>query len=153
MTAARRRTIEDFLSQKRLAVVGVSRNEKDFSRAVFREFDQRGYDLVPINPNAAELDGRRCYARVTEVDPPVQAALLLNSAELTEKVVEDCATAGVRRVWMHRGGGGAGAVSRKAIDFCNTRGIDVVAGECPLMFLADTHWFHRIHRFFRTLGK
>ncbi len=150
MTEARRRVIEDFLSQKRLAVVGVSRNQRDFSRAVFREFDQRGYDLVPVNPNASELEGRRCFARVSEVDPPVEGALLLNSADLTEQVVEDCAAAGVRRVWMHRATG-RGAVDAKAIEFCRANGIEVVDGECPMMFLAHTSWFHRFHGFFRRL--
>ncbi len=150
MTEARRRVIEDFLSQKRLAVVGVSRDQRDFSRAVFREFDQRGYDLVPVNPNASELEGRRCFARVSEVDPPVEGALLLNSADLTEQVVEDCAAAGVRRVWMHRATG-RGAVDAKAIEFCRANGIEVVDGECPMMFLSHTSWFHRFHGFFRKL--
>ena len=38
--------IRDFLSLKRIAVVGVSRNPKDFTRSLFREFVRRGYDVV-----------------------------------------------------------------------------------------------------------
>src|ERR1035441_3344310 len=48
--------IQDFLGQKRLAIVGVSRQPKDFSRAVLREFREKGYDAVPVNPAAREMD-------------------------------------------------------------------------------------------------
>ena len=53
-----RQLIDDFLAQKRIAVVGVSRNPRDFTRTMFNEFIRRGYDAVPVNPNAAEIDGR-----------------------------------------------------------------------------------------------
>ena len=47
--------IQDFLGQKRLAVVGVSRQPKDFSLALFREFRKRRYDAVPVNPERNKL--------------------------------------------------------------------------------------------------
>jgi hypothetical protein len=43
-----RERIEDFLSQKRLAVVGVSRQPEDFTLGLFRESCRRGYDVVPV---------------------------------------------------------------------------------------------------------
>src|SRR5947209_5435536 len=43
-------TIEDFLRQKRIAMVGLSRESKDFSVMLFEEFRRRGYDMVPVNP-------------------------------------------------------------------------------------------------------
>jgi predicted CoA-binding protein len=145
-----RLSIEQFLTCRRLALVGLSRTANDFSRMVFREFRQRGYDVVPVNPLAPELDGVRCFARVSEIQPPVEAALLMTPPKGTEEAVRDCEAAGVRRVWMHRSAG-TGSVSPDAVDYCRRQGIDVVAGECPLMFLAGTSWFHRAHRFFRGL--
>jgi predicted CoA-binding protein len=53
-----------FLSQPRFAFVGLSRDEKDFSRYVFRELLKRGIDVVPVNPGVAELEGRRCFRSV-----------------------------------------------------------------------------------------
>ena len=50
--------VEDFLALDRIAMVGVSRNPKDFSRLLFREMCDRGYDMVPINLVAEEIDGR-----------------------------------------------------------------------------------------------
>ncbi|HEU5336419.1 MAG TPA: CoA-binding protein [Terriglobales bacterium] len=137
--------VRDFLAQRRIALVGLSRNPKDFSRAVFREMCRRGYDMVAVNPAAAgELEGRRCFASVQEIDPPAAAALLMTSPRETERVARDCAQAGVRRVWMHRGGG-PGAVSQEAADYCRQQGMRLVEGYCPLMFLPATPFFHHVH--------
>src|SRR5690349_258401 len=94
--------IQEFLGQKRLAIVGVSKQPKDFSRSLFREFQRRGYDAVPVNPDATEIEGRPCFARVQDIQPPVTAALLMTSPAATDQVVLDCAAAGVRQVWMYR---------------------------------------------------
>jgi uncharacterized protein len=145
-----RRTIDDFLAAKRLAIVGVSRNPKDFTRTLFSEFRRRGYDVVPVTPLTSELDGLRCYAQVQDIAPPVEGALLLTSPAVTDSVVQDCASAGIRRVWMYRAGG-AGAVSPNAIVFCELNGIQVVGGECPFMFLPQTGVVHRFHGFLRRL--
>ena len=52
-------TIEDFLAQKRIAMVGISRDPTNISVTLFEELCRRGYDVVPVNPNAAEVQGRR----------------------------------------------------------------------------------------------
>jgi predicted CoA-binding protein len=74
----------------------------------------------------------------------------MTSPEATETVVNDCAQAGIRRVWMHRAGG-KGAVSQQAVQFCRERGIQVIPGQCPFMFLPDTAGFHRFHGFVRKI--
>lgn len=145
--------IQDFLSLKRLAVVGVSRNPRDFTRTLFRELQGRGYDVVPVNPNLSEVEGLPCLPHVQDVSPPVEGALLLTQPSVTDLVVRECAQAGVRRVWMYRAAG-AGAVSRGAVAFCQSNGIDLVEGECPFMFLQGASWPHRLHGFCRkVLGR
>ena len=139
--------IQDFLRQKRLAIVGVSRNPKDFSRTLFREFLKRGYDPVPVNPQAEEVEGRRCFGRLVDIDPPVEAALLMTSPQLTEKVAADCVEAGVRQVWMYRAIG-LGRIRPNAVALCRAKGIGVIEGFCPLMFLPKTAFVHRLHGLF-----
>ena len=136
--------IRDFLSLRRIALVGVSRDPKDFSRMLFREMCDKGYDMVPVNPAGNEMEGRRCFGRVQQIQPPVQAVLLMTPPPYTEKVVRDCAEAGIRHVWMHRSGG-QGSVSQDAVDFCHEQGIQLVEGLCPFMFLPRTSFFHRLH--------
>jgi predicted CoA-binding protein len=150
---ASKATIQQFLACRRLAVVGVSRDPRDFSRSVFRAFSERGYDAVPVNPSGGEVDGRACAPRLADVRPPVEAALLMTPPSITERVVRECADAGVRQVWMHRGAG-QGAVSPEAVAFCRERGIVVVEGACPFMFLPGTGPFHGFHRFLlRLVGR
>lgn len=145
--------VQEFLAQRRIALIGVSRDPKEFSRYVFREMCARGYDMVAVNPAASEIEGRRCFARVQDVTPPVEAALIMTRPADTETVVSECAQAGVRRVWMHRGGG-QGSVSAAAVAFCRSNGISVVEGHCPLMFLAHTPFFHHLHGFvLKVLGR
>lgn len=142
--------IQEFLRQDRLAMVGVSTQPRDFSRILFREFQSRGYDVVPVNPAAQEIEGRPCFRSVQDVRPPVANVLLMTSPAVTDRVARDCAESGVQRVWMYRASG-AGAVSNEAVQFCESHGITVIPGECPLMFLRDTTWFHRLHGFVKRI--
>lgn len=139
-------TINEFLAERRLAVVGVSHHPKDFTRGLFRELLARGYDLVPVNPRSGEIEGRSTVPRVQNIQPPVGGALLFTSPAVTAEVVRDCREAGVRRVWMHRGAG-QGAVSDEAVAFCRAHGIAVIAGACPYMFLPGAGFVHRVHGF------
>jgi uncharacterized protein len=139
-------TIEDFLAQRRIAIAGVSRNPKSFSAKLFEEFIRRGYDVVPVNPNLSEVQGRRGYARIQDVEPAVDGVLIMTSPAATNTLVRDCAEAGVRRVWMYSAGV-AGAVSEEAVHFCEEQGIQVVRGKCPFMFLPNAGGIHRLHEF------
>ena len=138
----------EFLSHRRIALVGVTRQEKGFSRAVLRELLRRGYDVVPVSPALAEAEGRRCFARVQEIVPPVEGALVMTPPASTAEVVRDCVAAGVRRVWLPRGGG-PGSASPEALEICRANSIQPVTDLCPFMALPDSGWFHRVHGFFR----
>lgn len=97
--------INEFLAQKRLAFVGVSRNGQDYTRSLMRELDARGYEIVPVNPRASEIEGRRCYPRAQDIQPVVQAALLFTAPDAIGQVVRDCAEAGIQQVWIRREAG------------------------------------------------
>ncbi len=141
--------IEDFLDRKRIAMVGISRDPKNFSGMLFAELCRRGYDVVPVNPNTPEVQGKRCFAHVQDIEPLVEAALLMTSPEVTEAVVRDCAAAGITRIWMYRAAG-KGAVNSAAVQFCQDQGIAVVPGECPFMFFPKPG-LHGIHGFVRKI--
>jgi uncharacterized protein len=142
--------IQDFLAQKRIAVVGVSHDPKDFSRMLLRTLKQRGYDAVAVNPRMSSAEDVPCFANLSEVVPPVDGVLLMTSPTVTDEVVQECARLHIPRVWMYRAAGD-GAVSPQAVEFCKEHGIDVVPGECPYMFLSGEHWGHRVHGFVRKL--
>ena len=136
--------IDDFLALKRIAVVGVSRNPKEISYTLWQELRQRRYDAVPVNPAAAEIDGRPCYASVRDIEPPVEGALIMTTATAAEQVLEDCAAAGIGHVWLY-GGLGGGATNATTVAAAARHGLDTVAGHCPYMFLPGTPVFHKMH--------
>jgi len=137
-----------FLRARRVALVGASRSEKDLSRAVLKELVARGYDVVPVNPAVAEVAGRRAFARVSEVTPPPDAALVMTPPARAEEVVRDCVAAGVREIWFHRGAG-PGAASPAALALCAASGIHAVKDLCPFMALPGAGFPHRLHGFLR----
>jgi predicted CoA-binding protein len=145
MTTTRER-INEFLNLRRIAIVGVSRDPKDYSRSVFKEFRTHGCDVVPVNPNMTDVEGQPCYKRVQDIKPAVDGVLVLTPPQFTEQVVHDCADAGVKRVWI-RNGVGPSSVSPSTVAFCEQNGISLVPGYCPFMFLPKAHWAHRIHGF------
>jgi uncharacterized protein len=138
-----RSDIESFLSLHRIAMIGVSQDPKHFSRAVYRAWRDRGYDVVPVNPKVSEVEGTSCFRAPRELAPPVEAALVLTPAAASEEAVKDCAAAGIRRVWLYRRAPAAEA-------FCVKNAIDLITGECPLMYLPDQAWPHRLHRWFHA---
>jgi uncharacterized protein len=141
--------IEEFLAQVHVAVVGVSRNPKDFSNAVFRALRAGGRTLYPVNPHAdgALLEGEPSYRTLADVPEPVDGVLVMVPAAAAADVVRDAIARGIPRVWLHRGAG-RGAVSEEAVALCRAAGVDVVDGACPLMFEGEVRNIHRLHRFF-----
>jgi len=144
--------VQEFLAARRIAMVGFSRNPKDFSRMLDAQLRERGYDVVPVHPEAAELDGRRVFPRVSAIEPPVDAAIVGGPPSLAETVARDCLDAGVRRIWFHRGGG-KGSASPQALDLCRARGVTPIQDLCPMMVLPGASWPHRLHGWFRGHGR
>ncbi len=145
-----REAIRSFLAQRRIAVIGVSRSPRGFSTVLFREFFKKGYDVVPVNPNAAEIEGVRCFARVQDIEPRPDAALIMLPARAMEPVVKDCVEAGITHVWLY-GISGPRQVEPRALEACRNNQVEVVPGYCPFMFLPDGAWVHRLHGWFAKL--
>jgi predicted CoA-binding protein len=137
-----------FVALRRIALVGLERSEKGFSRVVFRALAQRGCEVVAVNPALAQAEGRRCYARVQDIDPPVQGALLMTPPGSTAQAVRDCLDAGVRHIWFHRGVG-KGSATPEAIELCRKGGVQPIVDLCPFMALPEQGWFHGLHGFLR----
>ena len=144
-----RTIVEDFVAQRTWAVVGASRDRKKFGNMAYRELKGKGYRTIPVNRNAKEIEGDPCYPSLGALPEPVDAVLVVTPPAETERVVQDAARAGIRRVWMQRG-----AESDAAVHFCEANGIAEVHGECIMMFARDTGFGHRAHRWvWGLLGK
>ncbi len=136
-----RKTVEDFFSSEKLAVVGVSRNGKKFGRSAFKELKAKGYKVFPVNPNADKIDGETCYPNLNSLPEKADGAVIVVQPSEAEKVVREAAEAGIKKVWFQQG-----SLSNEAISFCENNGINAIYGECVLMFAEPVAGFHKFHR-------
>ena len=153
MPSALQEKVDDFLSQQRLAVAGVSRSKDSpgAANAIYRRLRDNGYQVYAVNPNADEVEGDRCYHTVKDIPEKIDGIVIATPESATEQVVHDCADAGITRVWMHNGIHSLGtSVSKSAVEFCQQHNMSVIAGACPLMFGKPSDGFHRFMR--QTLG-
>ncbi len=142
-----RTAIDDFLAQRRLAVVGVSRNPKKFGNAVFRRLRDSGRTVYPVNTGADTVEGTRAYHSLTELPTPVDGVVVVVAAQRSADVVRDAIAAGVPRVWLQRGIGPS-SVSPEAVALCREHGLSVVDGACVFMWDEPVRNVHRLHRTF-----
>jgi uncharacterized protein len=137
--------VSAFLSGRRLAVAGVSRDPNQAANAVFRKLKAAGYEVFPINPNAAQVEGVTCYPSVEAVPGRLDGVVIATAPSVSLDLVRQCRDAGVRRVWFHRSFG-QGSVSDAAVTEAEASGIDCIASGCPLMFCEPVDLPHRCMR-------
>jgi uncharacterized protein len=144
-----RSTVEDFIAQKTLALAGASRGGKKFGNSVLKELRDKGYTVYPVHPEAKDIDGVVCAPSLAALPAEVGGLVLIVKPSESEKLVREAHAAGIRRVWMQQG-----AESAAAIAFCRDNGIDVVFGECLLMFTEPVQSVHSFHRWvWKIFGK
>jgi predicted CoA-binding protein len=145
--------INEFLGTRRFAMIGVSRNQRDFSRRLFDELTGQGYDVVPVNPGTTSIEGRRCYRRIQEIAPRVSCALVMTPRAVTDRVLLECADAGITLVWIY-GISGAKDLSPDTLRIAENHGIRIVPGYCPYMFMEEPAIYHQMHRFvWKVIGR
>jgi predicted CoA-binding protein len=128
--------VHEFLAQKRIAVAGVSRNDGGHPAAnlIYRRLKTTGHDVFPVNPHMQAFDGDRCFPDVQSIPGGVDGVVIVTRPETTERIVRDCDSAGIRRVWMHQSLAKGSSVSPGAVAYCRQHDISVIAGACPMMY-------------------
>ena len=146
--------VHDFLAQKRIAVVGVSRNNSHHPAGslIYRRLKTTGHDVFPVNPHMQTFEGERCYPDLKSIPGGVDGVVIITRPEVTERIVHECSDAGVRRVWMHQSMGKKGSsVSPEAVEYCRQHDISVIAGACPMMFVPGVDFGHMCMRWMLRL--
>ncbi len=144
-----KKLVEEFLTQKKFAVVGVSRKKTKFGNAIYKELKQKGYTVFPINPNMQTFEGETCYPDLLSLPEKVDAIIINVPPVQTEKVVREAKEAGINKVWLQQG-----SQSEEAIKYCEENNIDCVSNECILMFAQPSAFIHRAHKWvWNVLGK
>ncbi|MBI4502459.1 MAG: CoA-binding protein [Gemmatimonadetes bacterium] len=137
--------VAEFLRGKRFAVAGVSRQSTQAANFVFRKLRDSGYEVVPINPNAGQLEGTRCFPDLASIPGDLDGVVVATHPRAAAGVVRQCGERGVNKVWFHRSFG-QGSVSSAAVRECESRGITGIVGGCPLMYCEPVDLAHRCMR-------
>lgn len=144
-------SVEAFLRGRRFAVAGVSRDGKQPSNAIFRKLRASGYDVVPVNPAAAVVEGAPCHPDVRSVPGALDGIVIATHPDAAPEIVRQAHERGVRHVWFHRSFG-TGSVSPEAVAACRAAGMNCIVGGCPLMYCEPVDIAHRCMRWWLARG-
>jgi predicted CoA-binding protein len=112
------------------AVVGCSPRPTRPSHGVARFLIERGYDVIPINPHADEVLGRRCYPSLRDVPRPVDVVDVFRRSAQAGAHVDEAIALGARAVWLQ-----LGVVDEPAAARARAAGLLVVMDRCPAIEL------------------
>ena len=89
---------------KNIAVVGMSRDPVKAAHFVPKYMIERGYNIIPVNPSANEILGKRTYAKVSDIKSQVDMIDVFRPSEDVYSVVEDSVKKpDVKVIWLQEG--------------------------------------------------
>jgi uncharacterized protein len=125
--------IRDVLTETRTwAVVGCSPDPRRDSHRIAHLLQSHGFRVIPVNPNADEVLGERCYASLGEIPAGerVDVVDIFRRAEAAGTHVDEAIAAGARAVWMQ-----LGVIDEAAAQRALSAGLLVVMNRCPAIEL------------------
>ncbi len=122
---------EDILSILRscrsVAVVGCSPDPTRDSHAVARFLQSKGYRIIPVNPNAAEILGEPSYPNLEAALAPVEVVDVFRRPEHVPGLVEEAVRVGATALWLQEG-----VVNVEAALRAREAGLTVLMDRCML---------------------
>ncbi|HZS25325.1 MAG TPA: CoA-binding protein [Gaiellaceae bacterium] len=120
------RSPEEILREARtIAVVGASPDSSRTSNGVMRYLQRAGYRCIPVNPNAQQVLGERCYPSLADVPEAIDFVDVFRRAEFCPDVARDAAAVGAPALWLQ-----LGLRSPEARAIAAGAGMDYVEDEC-----------------------
>ena len=138
--------IHRFLDRKKLALVGASRTRTAFGNVVLRELHAKGYEVAIIHPQARQIASFDTIPSISALPEDVKAVVIAVPPKPAVKLVQEAITKGIRDIWLLRG-----VESDDAVKLAAKHGVNLIAGECILMYVEPVNWLHGAHRLYRKL--
>lgn len=143
--------VEEFLSLKTIAVVGISgKDEGNPGNHIYRKLKNSGYSVFGVNPTSPVIDGESSYPTLSAIPEVIEGVVIVTNPTITQAIVEECVHLGIKYIWMHQLLKSATSVSQEAVAYARENGITVIADACPLMFCPPVD---PVHTCFRWLLK
>ncbi|MGH9910388.1 MAG: CoA-binding protein [Nitrososphaerales archaeon] len=119
--------IREILSMKNVAVVGMSKNPEKDAHQIPKYLMNSGYNVIPVNPTADEILGKKCYKNLREIPGNVDIVDVFRPSEDVPPIVQDAIAKGVKVVWMQ-----LGISNEEATKEASKKGIKVVYNRCMM---------------------
>ncbi len=133
--------INQFVSSKRIAIVGMSRSGKKFGNMAAKELKVKGYELFPVHPTAPEIDGMSCYPNLQSLSGKVDAVWISIPPTQVSPVLEEAAQMGLKNIWLQQG-----AWSAEVQQTIDRLQLPVVTKKCIMMYAPPVKSVHKFHR-------
>jgi predicted CoA-binding protein len=142
----RLQAIEDFLSTKKMAMAGVSRDPKKFGGAVYKHLTDNGYAVFPVNPNAERIGESTCYPDVGSLPDETDRLFIVTPKRETKSVLEAAIKKGIRKVWIQQM-----SHTDEVMTLARENDLELITKECIFMYAEPVTGPHKFHRFFKKL--
>lgn len=119
--------MEDFLRMKKWAVVGATDNEDKFGYKIYKCMKDAGYEVYPVNPGVAVIDGDKCYPSVNDLPEKPEAVDLVVPEKVGEQVIRELAAEGISHVWLQ-----PGANAESVVKLAKELGLEVIDDGCVM---------------------
>ncbi len=141
------KAVDNFLSGKNIAVVGVSRQKGKFGNVIYKELKKKGFNTFGVNPNLTEIEGDKCYHCLKDIPQNLEGIVTVINPSKTTLIVKEAKDLGINNIWMQQG-----SESEEAVKFCKENGMNEIHKECILMFAEPVKSFHSFHRWIWKLA-
>jgi predicted CoA-binding protein len=108
-----------------IAVVGLSDKTDRTSHMVASAMQDRGYRIIPVNPNAAEILGQTCYPKLGDIPEPVDIVNVFRRSEEVLPIAEQAVAIKAKVFWLQQG-----IYNEEAANLCQEHGIEVIMDRC-----------------------
>ncbi len=84
--------MKHFMEPKSVAIIGASRHTGEDAFNILENLLSYGYKgkIYPVNPNASDILGIRCYPNVTQITEDIDLAVVVTPRELVLPLIEGC---------------------------------------------------------------
>lgn len=111
-----------------IAFIGLSDKPERHSHQVAKYFKDKGYQIIPINPNIDEVLGEKAYPNLLAIpkDKNIDIVdIFRNPSEVIPHMKEVVERGGIKTVWLAEG-----ANSHEAEDFAEDYGLSIITNYC-----------------------
>lgn len=86
-----------------IAVIGATDHPGKYGGIIYRDMKAKGFPVFAVNPNRDTVDGDRCSPTVKDLPEKPTIVVFVVPARKGIKVLQDCAEAGLRNIWIQPG--------------------------------------------------